>query len=156
MKSHLNKEIYGIGCSAHVVHNGIKAAADCLPLDCEIFVGKVYQFFHIYTVRTEELKDFCEFCEVEYGRVQSFSRSRFLALLPGLERMLQLFKALKSYFLSAHKVPVTIMKFLEDPAAEFWLYFLHAQAFMFHNAVLELEGDLMTVTAAAAVSLLCS
>ena len=61
MKDYFKKEIYGIGCSAHVVHNGIKAAADCLPLDYEIFVGKVYQYFHIYTVRTESLKEFCDF-----------------------------------------------------------------------------------------------
>lgn len=50
----------GVGCAAHIVHNAVHIAADCLPIDVEAIVNKIYCYFHIYTVREERLKEFCE------------------------------------------------------------------------------------------------
>lgn len=32
LKNSLNRDILGLGCCAHIVHNGIQCAADSLPL----------------------------------------------------------------------------------------------------------------------------
>jgi hypothetical protein len=44
------------GCAAHIVHNGVQTSADILPVDIETVVNKIFQCFHIYTVRVKELK----------------------------------------------------------------------------------------------------
>lgn len=53
----------GVGSTAHIAHNTLQTAADFLPIDVEVIVNKIYCYFHIYTVREERLK---EFCEVQY------------------------------------------------------------------------------------------
>lgn len=120
MEKSLGIELFGIGCSSHIVHNGIKAAADLLPMDVEIVIGKLFQYFKNYTVRTEKLKEFCEFCDVEYHKINGYTSTRWLALLPAIERLLALFEPLKSFFLSCEKPPVTIINFFKDPTAELW------------------------------------
>jgi hypothetical protein len=50
-----------VGCVAHTAHNAVQtAAADYLPVEIESTVGKIYQHFHLYTVRVQTLKDFCD------------------------------------------------------------------------------------------------
>uniref|UniRef100_A0A8C6UAT9 HAT C-terminal dimerisation domain-containing protein n=1 Tax=Neogobius melanostomus TaxID=47308 RepID=A0A8C6UAT9_9GOBI len=72
--------LIGVGCAAHIVHNAVQSAADTLPCDIENFVVKVFGYFHIYTVRTEELKDFCNFVEIEHATLLGTSRTRWLSL----------------------------------------------------------------------------
>ncbi len=33
----LRREILGIGCNAHIIHNTLQTALDCLPIDLESF-----------------------------------------------------------------------------------------------------------------------
>jgi hypothetical protein len=47
-----------IGCPAHVIHNAVQTAAYGLPIDLQLIIKKIYQHFHIYCVRVEELKSF--------------------------------------------------------------------------------------------------
>jgi hypothetical protein len=35
----------------------------------DTFVNKIFQYFHIYTIRVEELKEFCTFVDAEYKLV---------------------------------------------------------------------------------------
>ncbi|XP_053967833.1 uncharacterized protein LOC128869326 [Anastrepha ludens] len=51
LETKLGRSIVGIGCSAHVIHNTVQAAADSLPVDLELISVKIYKFFYIYTVR---------------------------------------------------------------------------------------------------------
>jgi hypothetical protein len=44
------------GRAAHIVHNGVQTSVDILPVDIETVVNKIFQYFHIYTVRVKELK----------------------------------------------------------------------------------------------------
>ena len=154
METSLGRELFGIGCSSHIVHNGIKAAADLLPIDIEIVIGKIFQYFKNYTVRTERLKEFCEFCEVEYLRVKGYSSTRWLALLPAIERLLVMFEPLKSFFLSCEKPPITIVNFFEDPTAEFWLYFLQNQANLFQSTIQKIQGERVTISSVSKVRLM--
>ncbi|KAL4121392.1 hypothetical protein QTP88_013914 [Uroleucon formosanum] len=120
LQGKLGKQLIGVGCAAHIIHNAIQTAADCLPIDIECIIVKIYSFFYIYTVRVEELKDFCMFVEIEYKAILGYSKTRWLSLMPSVERILKLFPALKSYFLSLDKVPLILKTFFNDPCAELW------------------------------------
>lgn len=50
-----------ISCPALILHNAEQAAYDCFSIDIQLIINKIYQLFHIYSVRVEELKSFCEF-----------------------------------------------------------------------------------------------
>jgi hypothetical protein len=55
LETELKRQIFGISCGAHIIHNCLQCAVDCLPIDIECFPVKVYKYFSIYTVRVEEL-----------------------------------------------------------------------------------------------------
>jgi len=149
LQSSLKKPLIGIGCGAHVIHNAIKSAADRLPLDYESIIVKIYSFFYIYTIRVEALKEFCAETETEYQQMLGYSKTRWLALMPALERVLKMYQPLKNYFLSIEKGPLLLKIFFEDPTSELWLYFLHGQSASFHQAVLKLEGQTVSAIEAA-------
>ena len=67
VKDNIKLDLVGIGCTIHIVHNCLQHAVDTLPVCVESLVVKIYKFFHIYTVRVSELKEFCDFADVEYN-----------------------------------------------------------------------------------------
>jgi hypothetical protein len=97
-------------CSAHIVHSAVQTASGCLPVDILPLTGKIYHHFHIYAVHVEALKS-CEFTETEYKAILGQSKSRWLFLLPVVERPVNVFSALKVYFHSLEKCPVTLKNF---------------------------------------------
>ena len=69
LQSCLNRnDLLGLGCNTHMLHNAMQTVSDCLPVDEQHIVFKIYQYFSIYNVRVESLKNFCEFAEVEYKK----------------------------------------------------------------------------------------
>jgi hypothetical protein len=64
--SNLKMKIQGIGCAAHMLHDALQTSTEILPIDIEAIVNKIFQYFHIYMVWLEELKEFCDFINVEY------------------------------------------------------------------------------------------
>jgi hypothetical protein len=86
LKVEIGKDIDGIGCPAHILHNTVSTAADRLSINVEAIVVKIFNYFSIYTIRTEKLKDFCEFVKVTYKSLQSHSRTRWISLMPAVER----------------------------------------------------------------------
>ena len=104
-KESMNESMEGVGCPAHILHNAAHTAASVLSIDVEVIVVKLFSYFSIYTVRTEKLKEFCEFVGVQYASVLSHSKTRWLSLMGAVERILKLFKALKSFFASEEKLP---------------------------------------------------
>lgn len=62
----------GVGPTAHIAYNTLQTAADFLPIDVEVIVNKIYCSFHIYPVREERLK---EFCEVQYRLMLNHSNA---------------------------------------------------------------------------------
>ena len=79
VKEMIERDLTGIGCAAHIVHNCLQHAVDTLPVCVESLVVKIYKFFHIYTVRVTEMKNFCEFVEIEYQRILQHGNTRFLS-----------------------------------------------------------------------------
>lgn len=99
-----------IGCNAHIIHNTLQTAVDCLPIDLDCFAVKAYKYFHFYTVHVKELKEFCDFVQLDYQKLLQHGSTRFLSLGPALEQILHLFDGLRAYLLSQEKCP----KFLRD------------------------------------------
>lgn len=137
----LQREVLGLGCPAHIVHNCARTALDTIPVDVEYILNKIFGYFHIFTVRVERLKSFCEFVGQEYQNILGHSNVRWLSMLPALERILMLYEPLKSFFLSEEKCPVVLRKTFEDPTTELWLTFIHSTMSLFHDTIKSLEGQ---------------
>jgi hypothetical protein len=69
-------KVQGIGCAAHVLHNALQTIADVLPIDVEAILNKVFQYFHIYIVQVEKLKEFCDFLHIEYKQILGSVKTR--------------------------------------------------------------------------------
>lgn len=139
LKQKLNHGLIGIGCCAHIVHNGFCAGCDKIPLEIEGIVVKIYRHFHIYTKRVESLKEFCAKADVDFEMVTKHSRTRFLSLLPGAEKINKMYEPLKDYFKNAEDCPQLIQKFFNDPHSRFWLNFLEYQLSLSNECVKEIE-----------------
>ena len=149
LNSVLKMNIQGIGCAAHVVHNGVQTSADILPIDIETVVNKIFQYFHIYTVRVEELKLFCDFVATEYKQVLGSVKTRWLSLLPGVTRVIDIYEPLKSYFMSQDRCPTLLKQFFENPQSLLWLHFIQSQLKMFSNSIQKLERTNISATEVA-------
>ena len=58
-----------------------------MDVDIDNIIFKIYQYFHIYTVRTEQLKEYCDLVDIEYRKLLSHSKTRWLSLFPGITRL---------------------------------------------------------------------
>jgi hypothetical protein len=76
-----------VGCSALIIHNTVQTATDVLPVDIGGVVSKIYSYFYMYTVRVENLEEFCAFVNQEYKKFLGYSKTKWLALLPAVERL---------------------------------------------------------------------
>lgn len=141
VKMSLRREVIGLGCPAHIVHNCAQTARDTIPVDVESTLSKIFGYFHIITVRVERLKSFCEYVGQEYQNILGYSNVRWLSMLPALERILQLYESLKSFSLSEEKCLVLLHKIFENPCTELWLAFIHASMTLFDDTIKSLEGD---------------
>ena len=100
---------------------------------------KLFNHFSIYTVRVSNLKSFCQYVDVEFKNLLSHSITRWLSLLPALERMLDMFEPLKPYFLSLDNAPTILTKFFQNSMTLIYLSFLLSQMSLFQSAILEME-----------------
>lgn len=141
----MNRNIIGVGCAAHILHNTIQTASDLLPADVENITAKIYSYFYIYTVRVESLKDFCESAEIEYKRILGYSKTRWLALLSAVQNILKIYEPLKSYFLSQDRCPRILQPFFENDTSQIWLQFIHNQATLFNNDVKIIDGNKISI-----------
>ncbi|XP_063172645.1 uncharacterized protein LOC134506400 [Candoia aspera] len=142
LKKALQREsLIGVYCPAHILHNCIHHGADTLDVDIEHIILKIYQYFHIYTVRTELLQEYCEFVEVEYKRLLSHSKTRWLSLFPGITKLLQVYPALKSFFLAQSNPPTVLRNFFEDEFGELYLWHMHSLMNAFHLHIEEMERE---------------
>ena len=138
VKNNVKRDLVGIGCTIHIVHNCLQHAVDSLPV-CVGSLVKIYKLFYIYTVRVFELKEFCDFADVEHQRLLQHGNTRFLSLLPALERVLEMFEALKSYFNLQEHCPTFIRQCFENPTQELNLWFVYEQLKYFNETMLKLE-----------------
>ena len=93
VSAHLKKDkpsLVGIGYAAHILNNCIHHGVNQVSIDIESVIYKVYQHFSISAVRTEALKEYCDFVDINYKKLLSHSATRWLSLYPGLTRLLHI------------------------------------------------------------------
>lgn len=78
-------------------------------------------------MRVETLKEFCDFVDIQYTEILSHSKTRWLSLQPAIGRIIAMFSALKSYFLSQNNCPKVLKIFFENETSLLWLKFLQSQ-----------------------------
>lgn len=122
-----------------------------VSLNVEYLLTKIFGYFHIFTIRVKRLKTFCDFVGQEYHNILGHCNVRWLSMLPALERILQMYAPLKSFFLSEEKSPVVLRKFFEDPFTELWLAFVHGNLGIFNGAIKTLEGQNRCAVESAAI-----
>jgi len=109
----LNGGIIKANCNAHIVHNTLRKMTDVLDCDVETIVTAVYSHFSISANRRVELKEFFEFVDLEYHDLLRHVSTRWLSLGPAIQRLLQSWPALISYFRSlGQECPKRIAKSL--------------------------------------------
>lgn len=145
LKKTVNQNLVGVGCPAHILHNTIRHGVDTLDIDVECIVLKLHNFFSIYTVRTEELKEYCTFVESNYKPLLSHSKTRWLSLFPAIERLLEMYEALKSYFCSQPHPPKILLTFFENQLSKAYLWHVHSLMSVFQKNILEIENSASSV-----------
>jgi hypothetical protein len=135
----MNSNLIPVGCPAHIVHNAAKHGGEALSCDAESIIFKIASHFCGSTLRHERLKEFCEFVNVHYMTLPTHTRTRWLTLLLIIERILKLWTALKSYFLSTEESPKVLMCFFEKEESEIYFSFLQSALTLFQQAILSLE-----------------
>ena len=132
--------LVGVGFPAHILNNCLHHGSNQMTIDVESIIYKTYQYFCIYTVRTEELNDYCNFVDAEYRKLLSHSVTRWLSLYPySLSRMLEMYPALQSYFTSIDKPPTVLKRFYEAPLSELYLKHLQSLIAVFNEQVENIE-----------------
>uniref|UniRef100_A0A9J7YS77 Uncharacterized protein n=1 Tax=Cyprinus carpio carpio TaxID=630221 RepID=A0A9J7YS77_CYPCA len=150
-----NAGIIKANCMAHVMHNCVKYAGDKLDIDIECTTNKIYSHFSSSAKRTEELKSLFEFVAQDYHAVLRHVPTRWLSIWPAVSRPHVSWPAVKAYFLSLEEehCPKVLWKlFKKDQHGDglplqlqAYLSFLHNALKTFHDVILVLEGDNITV-----------
>ena len=101
-----NGAIYIMGCPCHIVHNTADNASQAFAatsgFDAEDFSVDLFYWFDKSTQRKSVLADYYEFCDVEYRSIIKQVNTRWLSLETAVNRNLQQYDGLRSYFLSEH------------------------------------------------------
>ena len=98
-----NPATYFVGCPCHnMVHNTANRAAEAFEaetkFDIEDILVDLFYWFDKSTNRKNELFQYCDFCDVRYKEVIKHVSTRWLSLEFAVQRTLQQYPALKSYF----------------------------------------------------------
>lgn len=128
-----NESIYFMGCPCHMVHNTATKAAEAFEsatnFDVEDVLVDLYYWFDKSTKRKNELSGFCEFCDVTYRAVVKHVSTRWLSLELAVQRALQQYPGLRSYFLSSDETQARFQRLkqhFDNPLTEVYLMFYQA------------------------------
>lgn len=152
----INPYIVKANCKCHLIHNTLKNANRILSAaghDVECIVLKIYSEFSCSAKKVETLKEFCQFTAVQYKQILRHVPTRWLSLLPAIQRILECWPALKSYFMSLEKsdCPGVIWDAMcsgdEDDVtvSECVFLLMHNVMQEFDSAIRVLEGESVSV-----------
>lgn len=140
LKTH-NKNIIPVGCNLHILHNAAKKACNCFKIDIESIVIRIYNEFSSSTKKTAQLKEFFEWADTEWQELLKHAPTRWLSLLPAMERILKNFEPLKSYFVSQDSIPPIVRLFFEEELGRAYLGFAVNVFNAFQPALVKLQSD---------------
>ncbi|KAL4098108.1 hypothetical protein QTP88_022777 [Uroleucon formosanum] len=141
LNNNFKTNISGIGRAAHILHNAMQTSTDILPIDIECIVNKIFQYFYIYTVRVEALKEFCDFTNTQYKNVLGSVKTRWLSLQPAVSRIIEMYPVLKLYFDTQDKCPTILKSFFSDSVAIIWFHFIQSQLKVVWDTIKRIEGE---------------
>ena len=143
-----NNSCYFMGCACHLIHNIACHASESLQeattFDVEDLCVDIFYWFDKSTKRKGVLKEFRDFCDTNYREVVRYISVRWLSLDKAVNRILQLYESLKSYFRSEAESQARFKRLLnlfEDPMTEVYLLFYQSvlPTFMHTNLLLQRE-----------------
>lgn len=146
-----NNLIVKSNCHAHIINNAVKHASNVLLIDVENLILKIYAHFSISAKRREELKDFHNFVDNDYHEIIRHVTTRWLSLLPCIDRILGSWSGLNSYFSSkGESLPNTLKSALHfendeiSKSIEIYMLFLSNILVIFQQCILKLESNKVT------------
>ena len=140
----LNPNLIPLGCPSHLIHKSAQVAGERgLSVDVESIAMKITSFFSgersgIHQ-RHQRFAEFCDFLDVQYRKFPNHGQTRWLTLYPLIERILQLWEPLKSYFLSNDICPRIFELFFESDLCQCYFLFLHSALKLFNTTNLILQ-----------------
>ena len=116
-------------CICHSIHLCCSEAAKELPRPVEDLIRGIYSYFSISAKRTAEFKDYQVLHDLRPHKLLHPCQTRWLSLQSAVDRVLELWDALKSYFKNLEpieKLPslYQLGKNMEDPSIFLYLNFL--------------------------------
>lgn len=141
----INGNIIPAGCNLHILHNTAKKACNCLSIDIESIIIKIYNEFSSSTKKTTELKEFFEWTETEWSEMLRHVPTRWLTLLPAIERLLTNLSPIKSYFMSKNNIAPILKQFFENELYEAYLKFAKNVCTIFQPALKKHQGNNVTI-----------
>lgn len=139
--------LLGIGCNAHIIHNAVNHACGKIgAFNIEATVVSIYSHFYRFTVRVTKLKSVCETAGIEYAKLIGYGKTRFLAFKLCIDKIIEMFDALKLFFLDPQEksVPGTLKRFFKSPISKLLLIFIRDQCQIFEDSIRKIEGDYVT------------
>ena len=140
MQGKKNLEIFVSGCPCHLVHiaagNAHDAFAEITGINIEDLQIDIYYWFERSTKRKGTLTEYMDFCSQDYAKVLKHVSTRWLSLERCIQRTLEKFEGLKSYFLSEDfldQMFQRLHKGFNNPLTEVALLFHHASIQLFNN-----------------------
>ncbi|CAF1655930.1 unnamed protein product, partial [Adineta ricciae] len=137
-------------CFSHVLNNSVKISHQCLAVDVESSLSKLYGHFSSSAKRVEHLKEYFDFVEQDQRLLLQHIKIRWLSLYPSIERLLKVYEPLSAYFLDMgdhdeFTCPPIIAEFLTSTEAKCTLYFLHNLLFDIQKKALELQRHYVSI-----------
>ncbi|CAH2088355.1 unnamed protein product [Euphydryas editha] len=104
-----NEHVFKANCYCHIINNCVKYAMKGVNVDVESIVIKIYNEFSSSALKTKKLKECFDFAQIEYKELLKHVSTRWLSLLPAIDRLTYSWPAVKYYFLqkgpnSSHRV----------------------------------------------------
>uniref|UniRef100_A0A914CQ90 Uncharacterized protein n=1 Tax=Acrobeloides nanus TaxID=290746 RepID=A0A914CQ90_9BILA len=80
LKNEIGRELIGVGCGGHVIHNAACHGAYQLEVNVERFCLSIRAYFTASSIRWDKLKESCEFVKVPLVDLPSHTEIRWLTL----------------------------------------------------------------------------
>ena len=120
--------LYDVGCTCHLADLTIKAGVTSLPVDIDQLFRDIFYYFYHSSKRNQEFADFWRsLFTMEPQAILKHCPTRWLSLLRCVNRYLNQYEGLKSYFVSCDEQSgkvISITQRLENPLTKPILNFL--------------------------------
>ena len=147
-----NNEVVVAGCPCHILHNAAGKAADAFAtasgFDVECHCVDIFYWFDKSSKRKCALNEYYEFCDIEYQEIIKYISTRWLCTEKCINRELNKFDGLRSYFLSENERNERFTRLRDafsNPMTELYMMFFKAvlPAFTNFNKFLQTEEPLI-------------